>query len=260
MYYELYIDVFFLVNFMMDYILLQIARRILRCSATHGRICLGACLGAMLTCVVVVLPIPYAFIKFILFHGFVNIVMIKTGLKIKCDRTLVKACVVLYISGILVGGVMEQLHQYVKAGSLFFALAVGSYYIVLGIWNFIGYLSRLGNYRCEAVLYRAGRECRVSAVLDTGNSLRDTITSCPVSIIDPGVADVLTGGSLPEGIRYIPYHSVGKNKGVMPVFFLDKMCVHQKGEKWIEKPLVGICDEHVASDGAYKMIINPDIL
>lgn len=260
MYYELYIDVFFLVNFMMDYILLQIARRILRCSATHARICLGACLGAFLTCVIVMIPIPYAFVKFILFHGFVNVVMIKTGLKIRWDRTIVKACVVLYISGILVGGVLEQMRQYVKMGSLFFALAIVSYYVVLGIWNFIGYLSRLGEYRCEATLYKADKTCRVEAVLDTGNSLRDNLTGTPVSIVDSSVAKVLTDGIMPEGIRYIPYHSVGKDTGVMPVFTVDKMCVCRKQEQWIEKPLIGICDGHVASDGTYKMIINPDIL
>lgn len=41
MYYELYIDVLFLVNFMMDYILLLLVRRMLKCTATHGNIWYG---------------------------------------------------------------------------------------------------------------------------------------------------------------------------------------------------------------------------
>ena len=40
-YYELYIDVFFLVNFMMDAILLEILRKILGCPVSHGRVLLG---------------------------------------------------------------------------------------------------------------------------------------------------------------------------------------------------------------------------
>lgn len=260
MYYELYIDVFFLVNFMMDFILLQITRRILRCSATHGRVCLGAAAGALLTCAVVMIPIPYAFIKFILFHGLVNIVMLKAGLKISWDRTFVKAYVVLYISGILVGGVFEYLRQYIKVGSLFFALAVVSYFAVLGIWNFLSYLSRLREYRCEAVLYKDEKVLRVEAVIDTGNSLKDAVTGKPVSIVDESVVKTLIDAGLPEGIRYIPYHSVGKEAGVMPVITLDKMCVCQKSEKWIDRPLIGICEGQVASDGAYRMILNPDIL
>ena len=51
MYYELYIDVFFLVNFMMDAILLEILRKILGCPVSHGRVFLGAGAGAFGTCV-----------------------------------------------------------------------------------------------------------------------------------------------------------------------------------------------------------------
>ena len=50
MYYELYIDVLFLVNFMMDYILLLITRRLIKADASYGRVCLGALAGSILTC------------------------------------------------------------------------------------------------------------------------------------------------------------------------------------------------------------------
>ena len=91
MYYELYIDVFFLVNFMMDYILLLITKQMLHCSATRRSVCLGAAAGSLLTCIIVVLPLPAAFIKFILFHMFVNTCMIRAGLKIKNRRDFAKA-------------------------------------------------------------------------------------------------------------------------------------------------------------------------
>ena len=124
MYYELYIDVLFLVNFMMDYILLLIVRKMFSCSATHGNICLGAAIGSFLTCVVVVLPIPYAFVKFVLFHMFVNTCMIRVGLKIKTIPSFVKAMIMLYIGGFLLGGIMESFSQYVRVGSLFLFLAI----------------------------------------------------------------------------------------------------------------------------------------
>jgi len=65
-YYELYIDVFFVENFAMDFILLAIVRKMTGCSAAYRRICLGALSGAFLTCLAVALPIPYAFVKLIL--------------------------------------------------------------------------------------------------------------------------------------------------------------------------------------------------
>ena len=59
MYYELYIDVLFLVNFMMDYILLLLVRKMLKCTATHGNVFMGAMTGSFLTCLIIVLPISH---------------------------------------------------------------------------------------------------------------------------------------------------------------------------------------------------------
>ena len=61
-YYELYVDVLFLVNFMMDYLLLLLVKKMLKCTATHGRVCLGAFAGALLTCIVV-MKISNAFVE-----------------------------------------------------------------------------------------------------------------------------------------------------------------------------------------------------
>ena len=116
--YELYIDVFLLVNFMMDYMMLAVTGKILHCHSSGKRRCLGALIGAVLTCTVLLIPVPYAFVKFILFHGFVNIVMIKTGLKVAWGRSFFQAYVVLYISGFLLGGVFEFFQPYIRTGSL----------------------------------------------------------------------------------------------------------------------------------------------
>ena len=260
MYYELYIDVLFLVNFMMDYILLLITRKILKCPATHGNICIGALAGSLLTCLIVAVPIPYAFVKFILFHTVVNIVMIKTGLRIRWDRMFLKALIMLYISGFLVGGIFEYLNQYVRAGSLFFAIAIASYYISSGILSFLTRVLHIGEYRFEVVLHQGGRECRVHALLDTGNRLKDSMTGKAVSIIGRQTAEELFEDAQLQGIRYIPYHSVGKKTGVMPVVVLDKLCIlSEKEEQWVEKPLIGISEDEISAGGEYEMILNPDI-
>ncbi len=259
MYYELYIDIFFLVNFMMDYMMLSVVRRMLRCSATHGSVCLGAALGALCTCIVVALPIPYMFIKFILFHVVVNTLMIKTGLKARWDRNFLKAYLLLYVSGFLLGGVFTYFYQYIRYASLFFAFALVSYYLVLGIWNLIGYLARQENYRCEVMLYQGDRTLRVTAVIDTGNALKDPVTSQPVSILDREAARKLYGSKEAEGLRFIPYHSIGKAEGVMPLLRVDRMEVLKKEHKVVERPYVAVCEEPVSADG-YEMLLNPDIL
>ena len=103
MYYELYIDVFFLENFMMDALLLMLTGRMIRCQAGKGRIFLGAALGAFLTCGAVLIPVPYLLIRLILFYGGINLLMLKVCFQTGWDRTLLFAWIFLYVSGFLLG-------------------------------------------------------------------------------------------------------------------------------------------------------------
>lgn len=259
MYYELYIDVFFLINFMMDYIVLSFARRMLKCPATHGRICIGAAVGAFTTCVIMILPGMNTFLKFILFHMVSNILMIQTGLKIGWNKTFLRAYVLLYISAFIIGGVMEHLYQYLRVGSLFFALAVAGYYISLGIWNLMTYLAERNVRRLRVRLSKDGREYETGALIDTGNRLRDPATGKPVSIISAKTAVKLGISIPPEEGRYISYQSVGKPDGVMPAVILDAMQVEKKPPVFIERPVVAICEEDITADD-YEMLMNPDLL
>lgn len=47
MYYELFIDVFFATNLVMDYFLLRLVNRLLHCSATQIRSLAGGAFGAL---------------------------------------------------------------------------------------------------------------------------------------------------------------------------------------------------------------------
>ena len=88
MYYELYIDVLFLENFLMDYILLLITKHVLCSREPVWRICLAALAGALATCVVVAVRIPYTFIKYGLFYLIIPGIMLIVGLRIAKDRSL----------------------------------------------------------------------------------------------------------------------------------------------------------------------------
>ena len=259
MYYELYVDVLFLVNFMMDYFLLLLVKKMLRCTATHGSVFLGAALGSFLTCVIVVLPIPYAFFKFVLFHMFVNTFMIRAGLKIKNMREFAKAYIMLYVGGFLLGGVLEALQQYVRAGSLFFAVAIGGYHVVSKLWDFIASVHRVNQYHCRVDLYLGEKQCQVMGIIDTGNGLRDPVSGKPVSILDKTVARQFLGNVKMSQVRYIPYHSIGKKEGVLLALTIDRMCIHKEEAYWIQNPLVGVSEEMISAEGEYQMILNPNI-
>ncbi len=259
MHYELYIDVFFLVNFMMDYLVLHVTGRILKISVSHIRICVGALTGAFLTCVVLVLPVPYGFIKLMLFHGIVGVLMLKTGLSIPWNKMFLRAYVLLYVSSFLLGGVFTYFRQYMRYGSLFFVFAIVSYYVVLGIWDLIRYLARQNQYLCEVILRKGENVQKVKALIDTGNSLRDPLSGKPVSILNRETAEKLYDGDEEPGVRFISYHSIGKSQGVLPLVKLDRLEILKKEKQVIEHPYIAVSEEAVSGDG-YEMILNPDIL
>ena len=259
MYYELYVDILFLVNFMMDYILLLIVKRMLKCTATHGNIFLGAIIGSLFTCLIVILPIPYAFVKFVLFHMFVNTCMIRVGLKIKTIRAFLKAFIMLYVGGFLLGGIMEYFRQYVRIGSLFFLVAIVSYYMVLGVWKFISYLHRWNQTHYIVDLYLNDQMYQVRGLIDTGNGLRDPISGHPVSVLEQKMARELLEKKAEKNFRYVPYRTIGKAEGVLPVFRVDRMCIHRDTDWWVEGPLIGISEEKVSAEGEYEMILNPNL-
>ncbi len=58
------------------------------------RIMAGGVLGAVLTCVVVIWPCKTTWAKFIVFHGVINVLMLRTGLGLKWGRELFRGWVI----------------------------------------------------------------------------------------------------------------------------------------------------------------------
>ena len=123
---ELYIDVFFTVNFTMDYILLAAVRKMLKCPVKYGRNCIRSAPRISTDLSGYNSSSSYTFVKFVLFHGMVNVLMIRAGLLVKWGSDMLRAWILLYISGFLTGGVFQFLGQYMRIGSLFFVLAVAA--------------------------------------------------------------------------------------------------------------------------------------
>lgn len=257
MYYELYIDVLFLENFLMDYILLLITKHVLCSREPVWRICLAALAGALATCVVVAVRIPYTFIKYGLFYLIIPGIMLIVGLRIRKGPELARGMITLYIGGFLTGGIFSFLGQYAQVGSLFFALAIVSYYLASGALKMLSLLFHFGEIHCEVRLVYGERTCSAAAVIDTGNHLRDPVSGKAVSIITRHMAEKLMSLEELKSLRKIEYHTIGKGRGMLPVITIDSLWIEGEEQSY-EKPMIAVSDD--ASFGTrYDMILNPDI-
>lgn len=270
MYYELYIDVFFLENFMLDSLLLMAVNRVMQYENSYGRMLFGGAVGSFLTCVVIALPLMPE-IKSLLFSVGINSAMIFTGLGSKVLKKggkkgkrelaawFLRTMIVLYAAAIVFGGVVNLFRPYMRFAGVFYAVFAAGYYVFTGMWKFISRMRQNKKNVLEVTLYTSLGIKKVIGLVDTGNELRDFASDDPVSIIDPKLAEAIT--MRPEwekGFHMIPYSSIGGD-GVMKVFRIEKMCVHMEEDRWVENPLLGMSERVISEKGRYEMILNPGI-
>ena len=84
---------------------------------------------------------------------------------------------------------------------------------MIGIWKFLLYLQRMNKYQYTVTVYTSGESCTIHALLDTGNSLCDPVTGKPVCILGKRQAGEILKEKELQTLRYIPYCSVGTEKG-----------------------------------------------
>ena len=90
MYYEVYIDVVFATNLLMDYILLRLVGTIFRCRKNRIRTLLAAVLGALFSCLLLYFPADVHLPAVILLHGGCAFGMVMLGCGLKKGRAAYK--------------------------------------------------------------------------------------------------------------------------------------------------------------------------
>lgn len=258
MHYELYIDVLFLTNFMMDSLLLLAVRKILGCRAGSRRVFGGAALGAAGLCIVTVLPL-YSPLKYILLYLVLPVGMLFLGLRIRTTVKLFQAFGLFYVMAFLWGGIQLGLRPYIKTAALFFAVSAASYYVLKGCWEMLVRTQNRQKNLCEVRICTLSGEYTLKALLDTGNVLTDPISKEPVNVIGKETARQILSAEPAQGLRYIPFRSVG-GEGLLAIIRVEKMCVYLPEEHWVVHPIIGISGQNIQEQDEYQMILNPDII
>lgn len=265
MYYEIFIDVFFLTNVILDYFLLRTVNRLLKCSATHFRSLIGSILGAFGVCLIIIWPEKHILLNTILVHVVINTIMVKFGCKINHWRRLVQGILVLYAASFLCGGMLLMLKRYVGAEGLltFLFLSAISYLLITAGIQVYTYLKKRNSHIYEVVLYANGKQKKVKGLYDTGNRLTDPFNRKPVSIVDKSVAEELFPEAVIEKFKphYIPFKSVGCDHGVILVVTLDYLYLKREGaDQVVNEPAIALAWENGLLSKDYQMILNPDLI
>lgn len=266
MYYKLYIDSVFFIQFVMNLYLLSITGKILKCTATHRKIFLGALSGAGMICLVILVPVLNMRCR--LFCGIipVSICMMRIAFGIRKPDVLIRSSLVMGVCGFFFGSVAAWLTG---------QFTVRKHWQT-GIW-----LVLLSGYLGYAVIIflirrknKAGRkdireiriplknqELHIKALVDTGNHLTDPISGAPVCIVSEAAAGALTEYFLPERFHAVPYQSVGKKSGILQAYELPELIIEDSyREIHRKKVMVAICNTGISQESIYQMILHPQLL
>ncbi len=278
-----YIDVLFMVNFLINILIVEGTGAIMNEYTKWYKSALAAFIGAIYSVLTFFpsLKLVQTFVMKIILSG----VIVAVAFKIKSKLHFLKLWGSFYLVSFIFGGgmvaVMSMSGLGAKMGAVY---SNGTIYLNLpwqilfasgaGVYFLITVFSRVRKHMVakEAVarklsFYIKGELVETKAIIDTGNTLFDPITGSPVIVCEYGeiesIVPVKSGESLIEKmgemglkVRLIPFSSIGKERGLMPAFLPDKVKIDEREAK---RCIVGISENKLSESEEYHALLNPMI-
>lgn len=252
-----YLDLVVVLNFLVDFLLLLGTNRLAGYPAGPGRAAAAAALGGVYGGVCL-LP-GFRFLGNILWRT-VSLGLMGT-IAFGLDRSTVRRCVLFVLLSMALGGIALGL------GSGSFPALLGAAAGVTGLC-LVGFRGRADDRRYIPVLLeRGGKQVRLLALYDTGNTLRDPLTGQPVLVAGERIgrellgltrqdlSDPVSGMVQRPGLRLIPYRAVGKRQGMLLAVNIPRARIGNR-ERSV---LVAFAPEGLEQTGEFEALIGGEV-
>ena len=283
--YEIYIDVVFFTNLLIDYILLRFTGILFQCPRNRKRILLGAVTGALFSCGIIYLrsclKTEIYLPALVLLHGGCAAGMLVIGCDLKRGSLLLKAVLTLYFAAFLCGGFWEVISSENLTPKMFLILAAATWFGSTALSYLMDSLRiRAKNIYPVTIFYREkGYECQ--GFYDSGNLLVDSVNGKPVSV---GTLDILSEICSKETVKclkhlkenpgeiqstevtglhphFIFFHSIGKEQGMMLAVTLEKLCIQTPTKVvCVDRPVLEFSLDTSAFGREYEVLLNSRLL
>lgn len=257
-----YIDVLFVLNFFITYLLLMLTRALIKATAKTYRMLLGSFVGGVYSLIIFV-PSLNIFAT-VLGRILVSFLIVFATFGFKRIVPFFKTTVCFYFSNMIFLGIILAIWITLKPNgivinndaiyfdipaSVLLLLSLIAYVIsilIIKVYNFT--ISKKEIY--QLTIIKGESEQQLFAFLDSGNKLVEPFSNYPVIIVDENKVSFDTE-------RIIPYNTVG-GEGVLKAFKPDKIII-SNGKKSFESDRVYIALSSVESK-EFSAILNPQIL
>jgi len=248
LFYVVYIDEVFIVNFIMDMILLEMVRRFRGLAATVPRLLAGASEGAAGTVFLCIVTLPNV-LELLITLVVLPLFMIFTAFHTKNIKSNILNLITLYLNSAMTGGIFQMIFYHTTLNGCLYAsinayqqgqritpgrLAAGIVLSMAALGAIIGiysYKCCTVPSRCTVALTIHGRKAVLNALVDTGNRLYEPVSRQPVCILYYPFVKKYFDKTDMEKLRIIPVSTVGGGQGWLYAVLIDKMEVCLNGQK-----------------------------
>lgn len=294
----IYLDVVLVENLCMNYIILFATGYLLKRKINHIRLIISALLGGIYS-ILAYMEILKIYSNIIL-KIILSIVMVYIAYNAKNIKKLVKELLFFYLTSFVFGGCAFALLYFIKPQEILIrnGTYVGTYPIKIAILGgIVGFtitviafklakkkLTKKDMY-CDITIYFTQKQIKVRSLLDTGNMLKDPITSMPVIVVEKEALEnilpssilnnlnKIIGGDVPKEIyedesleyitkfRVIPFSSIGKTNGMLLGFKANKVVIDiEDNEETINNVIIGIYENKLSKKNQYSALIGLELL
>lgn len=195
-----------------------------------------------------------------LMHFVVNTAMVLLAFPTKGWKVRLENWMVMYLSVILLGGLMEGLQEWggFETGRMWRFLCTGTLGGVI-----VRYLLHRRHYAGQLYpvrLCKDGRSLELMAYWDSGNRLQDPYTGKGISILSLRGAECFIEKDK-DLVRYVPYRSLGEEHGLLAVTNVDELWVLDGYRKIkIRQAAIGIAGDDLMEGKEYDLILHASML
>lgn len=284
-----YIDVLFVLNMFINYLLLLTTAKITHLEASRWRLLGGAALGGLYALLIFtpVINIIYTLGAKLLF----SLSIVLTVFKNLNAKRLIKALACFYGVNFAFAGAMFAIWitltpkgMMINNGIVYFNFSIVTLVItaviIFFLLNLLSFFNRrqvAHSHQYQVTLSLNGKTAKAAALMDTGNTLTDAFSGTPVVVAEYRVVEKLFPENLHSffqgkadevyqmnrewsaRIRLIPFSSIG-GEGMLPAFRPDQMTIEGfQTSLQTHKVLIAVCNGKISS-GEYGVLLNPDLL
>lgn len=259
-----YIDVLFLENFLIDFLVLYMTAFVMCIKPSFFKMTVSSFVGSFYMCSLYFSD--FLFLKNTVFKIIVFCAMIFLAFPIKTFKVFLKYIMTFLFINLSLGGCIYFFASFsggnVKNGVFYIKTEIMGLILGIGVLIFIGRFFivlfkkniLLGKTKKELTIFYKNKKMKLSTLIDTGNTLIDPISRKSVVVVSPKkIKKLINEEKLSEikNFRLIPCRTITDKYEVLYGFKPDKFIYNEKEIDAVVA--ISKCD----FDGEYDAVINP---